>query len=179
MSGLPLLFLMAVTPQMSDMLEYGDHAYAIQQVPMLGLWDYSDDEPAKGKVKPPSFDVTSSANWKAYEAKWLVRDSKLYLQSITARQDGKPVKDGQIFPGKRFPWHARWFTGRIHIAVGGYDVATRKSESVIVFEVKEGNVVGTTFLPVYAIPSSWNGVATPDSDESRESDDSKSSSDDR
>ena len=77
-----LLAVMVSTPQVRDALEYGDRDYSISEVPMLGLWDYSDGEPANGKTKPPDFDFAGSGNWASYEAVWLVRDSKLYLKEI-------------------------------------------------------------------------------------------------
>ena len=45
-----LLALVAATPQIRDTLEFGDHIYSISEKPMLGLWDYSDEEIAAGKT---------------------------------------------------------------------------------------------------------------------------------
>ena len=125
---------------------------------MLGLWDYCDGEPADGKTKPPDFDFAGSGNWASYEAVWLVRDSKLYLKEIKAKRDGKPIKNAQILPGKKFPLQADWFSGRIHLAVGGYNERKQSSESVIIFHVEKGNVVETTFEPELKIQFEWNGM---------------------
>ena len=153
-----LLMLMANTPQIPDTLVYGGENFAIQQIPMLGIWDYSEEDLPPGKMKPPEFDLQGSGNWKGYEAKWLIRDSKLYLMKIKAKRDGKRIKNDQIFLGKQFPLHAYWFTGRIHLSVGGYNEQTKKSESVIVFQVEKGVVTNQSFNSESDIPSEWNGL---------------------
>jgi hypothetical protein len=153
-----LLAVMATTPQVRDTLEYGNRDYLISEMPMLGLWDYCGAEPADGKTKPPDSDFAGSANWAGYEAVWLVRDSKLYLKEIKANRDGKPIKNAQILPGKKFPLQADWFSGRIHLEVGGYNESKESSESVIIFHVEKGNVVATTFEPELKIQFEWNGM---------------------
>jgi hypothetical protein len=77
---------------------------------------------------------------------------------MTAKRDGKKIKNDQIFPEKRFPLHADWFTGRIHIAVGGYNQRTEKSESVIAFHIEKGVVTETKFYPELEIPMEWDGI---------------------
>ena len=125
---------------------------------MLGLWDYSDEETAAGKTKPPEFDFAGSGNWASYEAQWLIRDSKLYLKEIKAKRNGKPIKNAQILPGKLFPLQAEWFSGRIHVAVGGYNERKQSCESVIIFHIEGGNIIGTTFEPELKIQFEWNGL---------------------
>ena len=159
MTILLLVIVAITTPQMRDTLVYGDNSFSIEQVPMLGLWDYSDGDPPAGKVKPPPFDVTSSANWAGYEATWPIHDSKLYLKSMATRRNGKKISEEQIFPNKQFPLHADWFSGKIHIAVGGYNQRTEKSESVITFRIENGVVAGTEFNPVLEIPTQWDGTS--------------------
>ena len=153
-----LLLVMMTTPQVRDTLEYGNRDYSISEIPMLGLWDYGDGEPAAGKTKPPDFDFAGSGNWVSYEAVWLVRDSKLYLKELKAKRNGKPIRNAQILPGKKFPLLADWFSGRIHLSVGGYNERKQISESVIIFHIEKGNVVATTFEPELKIQFEWNGM---------------------
>ena len=159
-----LTLIAAVSPQSRSRLLYGDHTFWITEIPMLGLWNYDEGPPPAGKERAPQFDFDGFGNWSGYDATWLVRDSKLYLFKMTAKRDGKRIKNEQIFPEKPFPLHADWFTGRIHIAVGGYNQATSKSESVIVFEIEKGNIVKTNFHAQYEIPSQWNGISSVEDD---------------
>ena len=146
------------TPQPDDTLKYGDHTFAIREIPMLGLWDYGEGEPPHGKVKPPLFDFAGSGNWAGYEAKWRIRDSTLFLDSMTAKRGGKRIKNEQIFPGERFPLKAEWFTGRIHLPVGGYNEADQVYESVIVCHIENGTVVKMTFETSLRYTFGWNGL---------------------
>ena len=147
-----------VTPQRGDTLKYGDHTFAIQEIPMLGLWDHGEGEPPLGKVKAPRFEFAGSGNWAGYEATWLIRDSTLFLNSMTAKLAGKKVKNEQIFPGKRFPLKAEWFTGRVHLPVGGYNEADEVYESVIVCHIEKGTVIKMTFEPSLRYAFGWNGL---------------------
>jgi hypothetical protein len=159
-----LMLTAAESPQSPSRLLYGDHTFRITEIPMLGLWHYEEGPPPAGKERAPEFDFEGFGNWSGYDATWLVRDSKLYLFKMTAKRDGKRIKNEQIFPEKTFPLHADWFTGRIHIAVGGYNQATRNSESVIVFEIEKGNIIKTSFHAHYEIPSQWNGIPSVEDD---------------
>jgi hypothetical protein len=80
------------------------------------------------------------------------------LMKMTAKRDQKRNRNEQIFPDKEFPLHADWFTGRIHLAVGGNNQRSEKSEFVIVFEIADGIVSNPTFDPEYEIPSEWNVI---------------------
>lgn len=158
MNTATLLLIMLTTPQVADNLEYGGRVYSISETPMLGLWDYCDGEPAEGKTKPPEFDFGGSANWAGYRAAWLIQDSKLYLKKITAKRDGESIRNEQIIPDKKFPLLAVWFSGRIHLSVGGYNEIKQSSESVIIFHIEKGRIVDTTFESELKIQFDWNGM---------------------
>jgi hypothetical protein len=156
-----LASVISATPQPKDLLRYGDNTFAISQVPMLGLWHYEETDPGDGRTRAPEFDFVGTGNWVGYDATWLIRDSKLFLFKMKAKRNGKVIRNEAIFPGKKFPLQATWFTGRIHLAVGDYDSATKQYESVIIFHITKGQVTKTTFEPSMDSLGDWDGV--PDS----------------
>lgn len=160
MTMLLLVVLAAVsTPQRMDRLKYGDRMYGIHEIPMLGLWHYGDDEPPSGRFKAPQFDSGGSGNWVGYRAKWSIHNSTLYLDKIDARKNGKRIKNEEILVGKKFPLKADWYTGRIHLVVGGTSEEDNLTcESVIVFHIEKGEVVKTTFEPKLSLVFAWNGL---------------------
>ncbi|HIE98175.1 MAG: hypothetical protein ABGZ53_00795 [Fuerstiella sp.] len=160
MSVIALILVSVSSPQSKDLLLYGDHTFEINEIPMLGLWDYGDAEPAQGKKKPPTFDFAGFGNWAGYDATWLIRDSKLYLHKIRGERDGKRIRNEKILPDHDFPVVATWFSGRIHVAVGGFNHDTEKHESVIVFHVEKGIVQRTTFESSLEYTFEWNGMAS-------------------
>jgi len=168
MSPALVAILVLSTFQIPGTLRYGEHTFTILEVPMLGLWDYGDGTPAPGKVKPPSFDFVSTANWKGYEATWLIKDSKLMLYEIMGKKDGKKVRNEDIFPGKSFPLLADWYTGRIHLRVGGYNQRQEAYEAVIVCHIEKGHVKKMTFEPILAIEPTWNGLSPSENEDEPE-----------
>jgi hypothetical protein len=146
------------TPQKVDTLRYGVHTFPISEMPMLGLWHVGDGEPPQGKSRPPSFEVTSSANWSGYSAEWGIARGKLLLFSISGRIKGKQVRNKAILPNESFPAVATWFTGKIHLPVGDFNEDTQEYESVIVFEIDKGVVRSKQYLPAARLPRTWNGL---------------------
>lgn len=67
------------------------------------------------------------------------------------------VRDRQIIK-KRFPIHARWFTGKIFVSVGDFDDGNNAFEYVLEFNIKDGNVRSTTFHESLKIPMTRNGL---------------------
>ncbi len=146
------------TTQRPDVLIYGERKYAIPEIPMLGLWDYGQEDVKLGMVKPPQFDVLSTDNWFGYNARFQIRESKLFLDQSTGKVEGKHRKDQELIPGRRFPIVAKWFTGRIHLEVGGYDNKAREAISVIIFQIEQGNVTKTEFRERMKRVGTWNGL---------------------
>jgi len=149
------------TWQIPRLIEFGNHTYGLEEIPMLGLWDYGPGSIGPGTQKPPPFEMTSSANNSGYVAQFGIRDSKLYLDKITGQIDGKTRRNEQIIPGPQFPIVAEWFTGRIHVQVGEYDNERRESNAVIIFHVEKGIVRKTDFAERMTLPGTWNGLPAP------------------
>ncbi len=146
------------TEQLKDTLVYGYKTFVCYQNPMLGLWHNGDGELPPGKTMPPRLEVASSINWRGYESVWRIADGKLLLESISGRIKGRDVKNRALLPGKKFPVVATWFTGKIHLAVGDINDETQEYESVIVFDIHEGEVRSKTFFPAARVSYSWNGL---------------------
>jgi hypothetical protein len=125
---------------------------------MLGLWDYGDERVGSGKQKPPDFDIVSTANWSGYQAEFEIRDSQLWLREMTGQIGGKARKNEQIIPGERFPIVAKWFSGRIHLPVGGFDPEKQEYAFVIIFHVDGGRVTRTEYAERMTPVHTWNGV---------------------
>ena len=66
----------------------------------------------------PRFDVPNTANYKGYTANWEVRDSRLYLASFSATTNGQPFSVTLLFPNRKLPIHADWYSGTVHIISG-------------------------------------------------------------
>lgn len=156
-----LLAVLATSPQTKNTLIYGGHRFAINEIPMLGYWDYGEESVGTGKVSPPKFDFQGFNNWAGYEATWRIHGSKLYLSKIKAKQNRKLVKNDQIIPKQRFPLLADWYSGRIHLLVGGRNFEKEQFESVIVCHLEKGVVKRMTFEPflksIYIF--GWNGLS--------------------
>ena len=146
----------SATPQVNDLLHVGGHTYGIFQFPMSGYWHLKGEAP-EGRVLLPEFEVTSSANWRGYVAEWSVARAKLYLVTIKGQIDGRHVRNRQIIE-KRFPVHARWYTGSIFVSVGDFNAATGTFDYVLEFRIKKGDVVATAYHETLAIPMTWNGL---------------------
>ncbi len=143
------------TPQVNDKIVISNHQYGIFQMPMSAYW-YLDDEAPAGRIRLPPFETTSSANWRGYTAKWSISRGKLYLDNVEGQIAGKKVSDRNLID-KRFPIHARWFSGSIFISVGDFNDETNEFEYVLEFKVTDGNVVETVYHESLSIPMTWNG----------------------
>ena len=138
---LGLLFLTAsahATRQITDPLEWkGETVY-----PASGptIWD------AFPEKQKPKFDMDSTANWKGYGAKWGIKEDTLFLTSLDGRIGGKEVEISDLFPGKKPPIPATWFSGTIIIPRGKeIGLLKRKARYVYTKEthltVKKGKLV--------------------------------------
>jgi hypothetical protein len=137
----------------------------------------STTTPQKDVYRSLSFEVTSSANWRGYTAEWSISRGRLHLLSIEGQIDGKKVRDRQIIK-RRFPVHAKWFTGKIFVAVGDFDNDEHAFDFVIEFTIEDGNVRSTSFHETLKIPLTWNGMpyARPPAGNGTESSDARETS---
>jgi hypothetical protein len=157
-----VLILASVSPQKSDVITFGEHNYAIQQVPMLGYWDYGKGSIGTGKVQPPNFDILESTNWSGYKATWEISNSKLLLTSISGSVGGKIKRNEDLVRNRKFPCKATWFTGVIEIPAGGYDATKELYSAIIEIRIKAGDVKSMGFRSEGILTTSWNGLSSQD-----------------
>ncbi len=95
--------------------------------------------------KIPRFDISDTANYKGYEATWELKDSRLYLATFLATTNRRPYSVSRLFPGRKLPIHAAWYSGTLHILSGREKLAQgrRTYEGVTTLQVTNGIVVAT------------------------------------
>jgi hypothetical protein len=142
--GALLIVLAAVpafaTEQGRDTITFGSEQGSMHERP---LNDYLRRLPVI-----PRFDISSTANYKGYTATWEVKDLRLSLATFHAKTNGQPYSVSFLFPGRKLPVHADWYSGLIHI-IGG-----RKSlvpggytyERVTELQVTNGVIIATNLM---------------------------------
>lgn len=137
-------------------------AYATAQIPELIEIDGKNEilfsEPftiylAEHRAEIPKLERLAqdrcSGSWRGYQGHWLIRDEKLYLESLFAnpcRDSPDPIPLSTFFPGSEGPVHATWFTGRLLVPLGkrleyvhmGYQ---SKYERYLVVHIERGSVI--------------------------------------
>jgi hypothetical protein len=93
----------------------------------------------------PRFDIPSTASYKGYTASWEVKDSRLYLATFHATTNRQPYSVSLLFPGRKLPIHADWYSGTVHIVSGRETLAQGRYtyERVVALQVTNGVVVAT------------------------------------
>ena len=93
----------------------------------------------------PRFDIPSTANYKGYTASWEVKDSRLYLATFHATTNRQPYSILSLFPARKLPIHADWYSGTVHIISGRETLAQGRYtyERVTALQVTNGVVVAT------------------------------------
>lgn len=96
--------------QDKDSLKIDRKYYSIDAAPLESYYKKT------GKPRPSSFKVGCSTNWRGYLASWLLKNKTLYLTELH-KPDGcrgyKKMWMFSVFPFKRKPIKASWFTGTI------------------------------------------------------------------
>ena len=95
--------------------------------------------------KIPSFDIPNTANYKGYTASWEVKNSHLYLVTFHATTNDQPYSISSLFPDRKLPIHADWYSGTLHI-VSGKETLTQGRytyERVTTLQVTNGVVLTT------------------------------------
>lgn len=99
----------------------------------------------------PEFATPHTACWRGYIGSWEIREGALYLADLKAwMRDGEgkaaPVGLEAVFPGRKAPLKAEWFTGTLRIPRGkpiryvhmGYQTVY---EEEVHLRIEAGNVV--------------------------------------
>jgi hypothetical protein len=93
----------------------------------------------------PRFDISSTANYKGYTASWEIKDSRIYLASFHATTNRQPYSVSSLFPGRKLPIHADWYSGTVCIISGRETLAKGRYtyERVVALQVTNGVIIAT------------------------------------
>jgi hypothetical protein len=128
---------LATEQQLDEMRYYGERVVILEHPLSEKIWPKPSDHPK------PQFDIHSTANYKGYEATWEIRDSKLVLVGFSADMQGEEFPIERLFPGRKLPVLADWYSGPLTIVYGhgrlvkGY----RHYERAVIIRIKKGVVL--------------------------------------
>ena len=98
------------TTQCSEILYLNGQKHSLDSLPL---------EPYYGPGNPrPKFRAPNTATWRGYIATWEIDRGVLYLKDIRAWTDQGQVGLPALFPGRKGPVAATWFTGRLKVPQG-------------------------------------------------------------
>jgi hypothetical protein len=98
------------TTQFSDILYFNGQKHYLDSLP---LEQYNDPGNPLPKFRAPN-----TATWRGYIATWEIDGDVLYLKAIRAWTDQGQVGLPALFPGRKGPVPATWFSGRLKIPQG-------------------------------------------------------------
>lgn len=125
-----------MTAQMCDTIILEDQEFLVYSEALELFWD--DLNPK------PDFEPLHTACWRGYIASWMVQDGRLFLSGIETKNEN--LKMDSVFPGKKSPIFADWFSGRLRIPKGemlqyihmGYE---SRYESDLFLFVENGTII--------------------------------------
>jgi hypothetical protein len=98
------------TTQFSDILYLNSQKHSLVSLPL---------ETYYGPGNPrPKFRAPNTATWRGYIATWEIDRGVLYLKAIRAWTDQGEVGFPALFPGRKGPVPATWFTGKLKVPQG-------------------------------------------------------------
>ncbi len=111
----------------------------------LSMLEYPLNDYLRRLPKIPRFDIPSTANYKGYNASWAVRESRLYLTSFNATTNRQPYSISLLFPDRKLPVFADWYSGTVHIVGGRATLAKGYTtyERVTALRITNGVVTAT------------------------------------
>jgi hypothetical protein len=98
------------TTQFSEILYLNGQKHYLDSLP---LEQYND---AGNPL--PKFRAPNTATWRGYIATWEIDRGVLYLKAIRAWTDQGQVGLEALFPGRKGPVPASWFTGKLKVPQG-------------------------------------------------------------
>jgi hypothetical protein len=98
------------TTQFSDILYLNGQKHSLDSLPLES--HYGPENPR------PDFRAPNTATWRGYIATWEIDRDVLYLKSIQAWTDQGKVGLEALFPGRKGPVPATWFTGKLKVPQG-------------------------------------------------------------
>jgi hypothetical protein len=138
------------TEQESDQVTYQGKRYIMMECPLNSLW--------RTPAEVPKFDIDSSSNWKSYRAAWELRGNKLFLTAFEAKQGGRTFPLTRLFPGRKLPIFASWYSGAINVPIGRLKKRDLYFNAhygrMLIFNVERGQVQSITDArdAIYKLP---------------------------
>ena len=124
------------TTQFSDILYLNGQKHSLDSLPL---------ETYYGPGNPrPKFRAPNTATWRGYIATWEIDRGVLYLKAIRAWTDRGEMGLPDLFPGRKGPVVATWFTGKLKVPQGKVlkpAVPYPIYEKYLVITVEKGRVV--------------------------------------
>jgi hypothetical protein len=124
------------TTQFSEILYLNGQKYSLDSLP---LGQYNDPGNPLPKFRAPN-----TATWRGYIATWEIDRNVLYLKAIRAWTDKGQVGLEALFPGRKGPVPATWFTGKLKVPQGKMlkpAVPYPIHEKYLLITVEKGRVV--------------------------------------
>jgi hypothetical protein len=129
------------TTQCSDILYLNGQEHSLESLPL---------EQYYGPGNPrPKFRAPNTATWRGYIATWEIDRGVLHLKAIRAWTDQGEVGLEALFPGRKGPVAAAWFTGKLRIPQGKIlkpGVPYPIYEKYLMITVKKGRVVSQEII---------------------------------
>jgi hypothetical protein len=98
------------TTQFSEILYLNGQKHSLDSLPLEQY--YGPENPR------PRFRAPNTATWRGYIATWEIDRGVLYLKAIQAWTDQGQVGLEALFPGRKNPVPATWFTGKLTVPQG-------------------------------------------------------------
>jgi hypothetical protein len=124
------------TTQISEILYLNGEKHSLDSLPLEQY--YSPANPR------PQFRAPNTATWRGYVATWEIDRGVLYLKAIRAWTDRGEVGLTELFPGRKAPVAATWFTGQLKVPQGKMirpAVPHPIFEKYLIIKVDKGRVI--------------------------------------
>jgi hypothetical protein len=124
------------TTQFSDILFLDGQKHFLDSLPLEQY--YGSENPR------PDFRWPNTATWRGYIATWEIINNVLYLKSIRAWTSQGEVGLAVLFPGRKGPVPATWFTGQLKVPHGKIlkpGVPQPLYEQYLILTVEKGRVI--------------------------------------
>jgi hypothetical protein len=124
------------TTQISEILYLNGQKHSLDSLPLEQYYN--------PKNPRPQFRAPNTATWRGYLATWEIDRGVLYLQAIRAWTDRGEVGLAELFPGRKAPVAATWFTGQLKVPQGKMikpAVPQPIYEKYLMIKVEKGRVI--------------------------------------
>jgi len=140
MIGLSPMVTQATT-QVEDVIFLDGQIYPLHTLPLEQYFN-------SGHPRPP-LRAPHTAMWRGYKATWEIRGDRLFLKDLEAWTPTGKAGLEAVFPGRKAPIPATWFTGKLKIPQGKPHkpyVPYPLYAKYLIISVEKGQVMGRQVL---------------------------------